>query len=147
MPAGGQYNLSFWMGKSYAEQERWKDALLWLRRAEDLDPNDMTKNAVVHFELARVYTALGDTAAAARERDMHQSIRSYLAERIALSGLFADDPNDVASGLKLARLCAAHGEESIAMGVYQRMLSGHPDLNDARRELNALLRKQGRVRQ
>jgi tetratricopeptide (TPR) repeat protein len=141
MPPGGQYNLYFAMGKSYERQDRWSEALVWLRRAEDLEPNDLTGNAGVHFELARAYQALGKTADAARERDLHEKIRAYVAERITLSDLFAEDPRDTGSGLKLARLRASHGEEDTAIGIYRRILEQSPGLPAAQKELDALMRK------
>jgi tetratricopeptide (TPR) repeat protein len=73
------------LGGVFAEQKRYEEALAALRRAVALDPGQ----ADAHYILARVYRAMGDTAASKEEfakvRDLHQKAEDDLASKVSKS--------------------------------------------------------------
>ena len=123
------------LGQAYNGQRRWKDArdaLLRARRRTPLDQN-------VAFELARAYEGLGDRKAAAREAERRKTLKAYADEKFRLMTIANEEAgNDQQARLKLARLCAAHGETAEAVSHYRQALAHAPGLQAARRELAAL---------
>ena len=71
------------LGTIYRGQKHYKDALAALRRAMKLDPAQPD----THFQLGRLYQAMGDTAAAnqefARVRELHKKSDDDLLEKMS----------------------------------------------------------------
>jgi tetratricopeptide (TPR) repeat protein len=114
------------LGQALSRLERWPDARVSLRAAVQQKPN----SAVAHFELARVLRQLGDNAAADRETLAHAKIKEYEEARLSL-GSRARTSNDPAVRLKLARLCASHGDFGEAILAYRNLLSHGPGQSEA----------------
>ena len=71
------------LGAIYREQKHYKDALASLQRAVKLDPAQPD----THFQLGRLYQAMGNTAAAQQEfsrvRELHKKADDDLLEKMS----------------------------------------------------------------
>jgi tetratricopeptide (TPR) repeat protein len=130
------------LGQSYVLEGRWQEALPWLQQAVPYEPKNVLTNDEVHFELARAYRGLHDAASAAREMSLHTERMRYNVQIRKLSGRIHADPNDVQAYLSLARLYAAHGDDSAAAYLYRQVLTRSPAWKSAQQEFAALLRRQ-----
>jgi tetratricopeptide (TPR) repeat protein len=121
------------LGQALADLQRWQDARTALEAAARLQPN----SSGVHFELARVYRQLGETVSADRETKAHAAMKEYEEARLSL-GSRARTTNDPAVRLRLARLCAAHGDHREAILAYRNLLMHTPGHREATTELARL---------
>src|SRR5207237_204082 len=94
------------LGNALLAQRRDQEARGALEEAERLSPGE----PAAHFELSRVYQRLGLSDPAARETRLHQQTLAYGNDKYNLLSSIYQVRNDVAIRLKLARLCAAHGD-------------------------------------
>jgi tetratricopeptide (TPR) repeat protein len=125
------------LGQAYLQAGNYQEARQYLTRAEGLSPGDPT----VHFDLQQVYSRLGDTASAAKEAKEHSEIVSFLLARERLHDQAHLTPNDLAVGLKYARLCAAHGDYLDAVLEYRQLMAIHPDAKEVRSEFAVVEKK------
>lgn len=126
----GSADAHFALGQALARLRRWPEAQIALTRAVRLRPS----SSAAHFELARVYRQLGDAPAANRETAAHAELKDYEEERLNL-GSQARTGNNPAVRLKLARLCAAHGDYRAAILAYRTLLIHAPGEKAAAAEL------------
>jgi tetratricopeptide (TPR) repeat protein len=126
------------VGHSYERQRRWQAARRALEQAGRLAPADPG----IHFDLSRICLRLGDREAAARETALHKETLAYQSEKLNLLSQMYQVKNDPDIRLKLARLCAAHGDAAEAALEYRRLIARAPDLAAAKKELAALERRQ-----
>jgi tetratricopeptide (TPR) repeat protein len=131
------------VGHSYVRQQRWQEARRALEQAGRLAPADPG----IHFDLSRVCLRLGDREGAARETALHQETLAYQSEKLNLLSQMYQVQNDPDIRLKLARLCAAHGDYAEAALEYRRLIARAPDLAAAKKELAALERRQPELAQ
>ncbi|HZP80943.1 MAG TPA: tetratricopeptide repeat protein [Chthonomonadaceae bacterium] len=129
------------LGQSYTAEERWQEALPWLKQAVPYEPTDATISGEVHFELARAYRGLRDPANAQREMRLHEQRKLYNVQLKQLSNRIRTNRDDVQAYLSLARLYVAHGNDTDAAYLYRQALLRAPDLKGARQEYAALLRR------
>jgi tetratricopeptide (TPR) repeat protein len=129
------------LGQALVRLGRWQEARTTLAAAEKSVP----RNASVHFELARVYRQLGDSAAAARETQAHAKIKSYDEARLSL-GSQVRTGKDSAIRLRLARLCAANGDVQQAIIEYRTLIAHASHVDAAQRELAVLERNHPEAR-
>jgi tetratricopeptide (TPR) repeat protein len=71
------------LGATLMEQKQYRDAIIALKRAEQLNPSQPD----AHYRLARVYRAMGNTADAQKEfslvRELHRKANEPLASKIS----------------------------------------------------------------
>jgi tetratricopeptide (TPR) repeat protein len=139
LPPEGRFHAYLGSGQSYARQGRWKEARLWLERAQPLAPLD----PIIPYELATVYRRLGDAARYARARERHRAIDAYQREARALTEKVAARPDDLHARLRLARLHARHGALVDAIKSYRFLLLRAPNQKVTRQEYEALTRRYG----
>ena|SRR5579883_1521380 len=128
------------LGQAYQEEDRWRDALPWLTKAVAIDPTDPE----AHYDLARSYLALGDTARAAQESRLHETLSQQAIERQRLTYRLQTVPDDNDSRLKLARMFVAAKDDISAARQYQILLQKDPKNAAAQQEWQALQRKHAR---
>jgi len=131
----GSDDAQLLLGQSLARLRRWSESRAALDRAIRLRPN----RSESHFELARVCRQLGDSRAAERETAAHGRIKAYEEERLNL-GSQARTGNDPAVRLRLARLCASHGDYREAILAYRTLLARSPGQPAASVEVDRLQR-------
>lgn len=129
------------LGQSYNTEERWQDALSWLKQAVPHEPADATLSGEIHFELARAYRGLRDPANAQREMRLHEERKRYNVQLKELSNRIRTNPEDAQAYLSLARLYVKHGNDDNAAYLYRQALLRAPGLKTARQEYAALLRR------
>jgi len=66
----------FELGVLYSEQQRYSEAINALRRAVSLQPDHLK----AHYRLAQLYQRTGQQALAARELEIHQSLKAREAK-------------------------------------------------------------------
>lgn len=137
MQRTGLYYTYLCLGQSYARQSRWQEALPWLKQAVALQVTAPDINSDVHFELARVYRALKDPAGTAREVALHQDIVDYFLQSKALASQLSAHPDDTQTGLRLARLFAAHHNINEAVKTYRSVLAHAATPQAIRQEMTA----------
>ena len=125
------------LGQTLARQQNWKEAKTTLERAAESVPN----SAAVHYELARVYRQLGDTAAAKRETARHDELKNYAEQKLSL-GAQARTGKDSTARLQLARLYAAHKEYREALLEYRNLLAHAADKDASTAPATVLSAKQ-----
>jgi len=125
------------LGEAYLQAGEYPQAKQALERAAEALPEDPT----VHFQLQQAYLRLGDTAAAAREAKLHKELVAYKLAKESLGDQMHVAPDDLALGLKYARLCAAHQDYLDAMLEYRRLLSAHPQAKEVQSEVAALQKR------
>ena len=125
------------LGQTLARQQNWKEAKTTLERAAESVPN----SAAVHYELARVYRQLGDTAAAKRETARHDELKNYAEQKLSL-GAQARTGKDSTARLQLARLYAAHKEYREALLEYRNLLAHAADKDASTAPATVLTAKQ-----
>lgn len=121
------------LSRSYSRQGRWAEARSVLLRAERIAPND----ADVVFALKNVYEHTGESGMAERYRRRHQILRDFDLRKHDLISHIATAPNDIQARLEVARLCAAHGDDTDARNYYRSALARSPAPEPIRRELAA----------
>jgi tetratricopeptide (TPR) repeat protein len=132
-----RFEAYYQLGRTCTAQRRWKEAVGWLQLAAPLNSD----NQDVHYELARAYGMIGDTASAQSERQLHEAAVAYHAAEVKLTGILKVDPKDDQALLDLGRLYAGHRYYSRAMEIYRVLITRSPQLQDARREYEELARQ------
>ncbi|HEX5322627.1 MAG TPA: tetratricopeptide repeat protein [Capsulimonadaceae bacterium] len=125
------------LGQAYLQAGQYQKARDTLQHAVELSPEDAT----LHFHLQQAYLRLGDNAAAAREAKKHTELVTFLVAKQRLQDQLHVSPNDLDTGLKYARICAAHGDLLDAVLEYRRLLLAHPEATAVRSEFAELEKK------
>ncbi|HEX5323234.1 MAG TPA: tetratricopeptide repeat protein [Capsulimonadaceae bacterium] len=134
---GTRQHSYLYLAQAYQEQDRWRDALPWLKKAAAMAPNDPD----VHYNLARTYQMLGDSRDAARETKLHETLSEQAIARQRLADHIAITPQDDKARLTLARMYVAGGDDASAARQYQVLLQRDPKNTVVRQDWAALLRK------
>jgi tetratricopeptide (TPR) repeat protein len=120
--APDQFALEFLSGRSYFEQGRWRDALPFLERANDIVPD----NPDMLFQLGRTYRALGN----ARRADLVLKKQKQAYENIAmvrrLTARICDDPRNPAPRARTGPLVCPGGRPGQRVGQYEEMIARGP---------------------
>jgi tetratricopeptide (TPR) repeat protein len=135
-PPKVMFEVDLNMGKSYAAQDKWKDALGWYQQAVRLNPD----NTELHYQLAHCYRMLGDMGSTDSEMQLHKEALRYHQEEIKLTSILKIDPGDDQTLLKLARHFASHHYNDRALTMYRILLMRAPQMQEARHEYELLAR-------
>jgi len=142
LASDGQFLLFLSLGQSYCAEGQWQEALPWLKQALPYEPANAIISGEVHFELARAYRGLHDSANAAREMSLHALRMRYNVQIRTLSDRIRAHPDNTQAYVDLARLYAAHHDVADAADLYRQALAREPGLKSAQQEYAALLREQ-----
>ena len=124
--------------QSYLPQQRWREALAALEPLNKGPIDGLENQMQVAYQRTQMYGRLGSTAAAARERALHDRLLRLQETKAKCFDRIQQQPADPAPRLDLARLCARCGDYDEADAVYRKLLEYVPDSQSARQELSAL---------
>lgn len=113
------------IGKLYAQQEQWNDAIAAYQHAIRHQPN----HAGAYWSLANIYASQGNSSAELEHR----------LQALTLKPDWATAPNQLALG----NLLMAHQRAPEAIAAYRRALSLQPDMPEAAYNLGVALFQQG----
>ncbi|HEX5324658.1 MAG TPA: tetratricopeptide repeat protein [Capsulimonadaceae bacterium] len=141
LPAADRSDLYLTLGQVYEEQSDWERAKSWLLQSEALVPGNLT----THYELEHVYTVLGDTPDATRERKIHEQIYEAGLVVVHLNDRVHSAPQDLQARMELAQVYASYGDYANAIAQYQTVLQKDAHNKTAQSELKKLqsMRNQG----
>jgi tetratricopeptide (TPR) repeat protein len=129
-PNNGEVHL--WVGRALAELERDEEAVVEIRRAEELDPvqAEMVKNTLVSYWSKRYNSALTYAQEASEKSEEEQpAILEKAQERFARAIIYA--PDSVQNYSNLGKVLYQLGRMDEAMEMFEKsrlMSAGRPDL-------------------
>ena len=129
-----RFALEFLMGRTYANQSRWREALPHLERARRISGD----NPEMLFLLGRVYRALGNEAQAEATLKAHRRAYEDRAFVRRTRARIDQAPDDPAPRLEMARWFVGRGALGSAAVEYEEMIARGVATETARRELRSL---------
>jgi Flp pilus assembly protein TadD len=124
----------YYLGRVYLRQGRLKEAAFQLELAERLTPHEMN----VPFELATVYTRLGQPERAAAARQRFETLRQEVTQVSVLQKRCSLEKNDFDSHLALGKLTLARGDYRQAGYYLGRAVTLRPDNGEAKQAYDQL---------